>query len=189
MKQLIMEPTYKKSVLEYQVWTKEIDGHQVRAVLEIGWRWGSFYINIPETIEEAIAWANERVGDPNYYKTIEEVYNDYSGGCNDFNVLTQSFCPSEEYEYIELDDYDTEMIDCWDGCWEEWTVHVPHNSELDSDSIREEVEEGWQEESWDWMQENGWEEQDGYFDICCNPKFSEVDENGNAIVTDEEVEA
>lgn len=189
MKQLIIEPTYKKSVLEYQVWTKEIDGHNVRAVMELGWRWGSFYINIPDFEEEIIEWANTISKQPSYYKTVDEVLNDY--GYESVEELKSSdiFLPSTDEEHIELDDYDTEMIDCWDGCWEDWCVYVPHDFELDFDSIREEVEEGWNEESWDYMQENGWNEEDCYFEICCNPKFYEVDENGKAIIPEEELEA
>src|SRR5210317_2006486 len=124
MKQLIIEPTYKKSVLEYQVWTKEIDGHNVRAVMELGWRWGSFYINIPDSEEEIIEWANTISKQPSYYKTVDEVLNDY--GYESVEELKSSdiFLPSTDEEHIELDDYDTEMIDCWDGCWEDWCVYV-----------------------------------------------------------------
>ena len=187
MKQLIMEPTHKKSLLEYQVWTKEIDGHKVRATMELGWRWGSFYINIPDTDEEIIEWANNAFGQTDYYKTIEEVLNDY--GCESVEEMqsTDRFLPSIDEEHIELDEYDTEMIETWDGCWEDWSVYVPSDSELDSDVIKEEVEEGWYEDSWSYMEENGWLEEDCYFEMCCNPKFYEVDENGDAIIPDEEV--
>lgn len=188
MKVVKLEPTWKKSVIEYQVWGKEVDGVKLRATMETGWRYGAFDISIPETEEEALKWANDRVGQSDYYTTIEEVYNDY--GCEDWDDLKMSFCPSVDDEFIEIDDYDYEMLETWDGCWEEWSVSISNDEDgvFDEDEVREEIEDGWGEDAWEWMQENGWEEKDCYFEMHCNPKLTEYDENGNLVGEDMEVD-
>lgn len=184
MKTVLLEPTFKKSLLEFQVWEKEIDGKMVRATMETGWRWGSFLINIPETEEEILEWANERVGQSDYYTDMEHILGDY--GQDTIEDLTKYvFCPNENDDFIEINDYDFEMQETWDGCWEEWTVKVPSDSDFDEDEIREEVEEGWQEDSYDYMESNGWLEVETYYELHCNPKISELDENGEPIVNED----
>ena len=45
MRHYKLAPTWKKSVVEYSTFMK--DG--ILAKYELGWRWGDFLINIPET--------------------------------------------------------------------------------------------------------------------------------------------
>ncbi len=52
MKHYLMEPKYKKSVAEYDVFQKEIDGVTYRVVKEEVYRWGSWIVNVPSTDEE-----------------------------------------------------------------------------------------------------------------------------------------
>lgn len=188
MKRVKLEPKYKKCVVEYQVYEKEIDNVKLRATLEIGWRYGSFDINIPETEEEALAWANAKVGQLSYYNTIEEVYNDY--GCADWDELKVSFCPSEDDESVDIDDYDYELIETWDGCWEDWDVTILGDTDavFDADELCEQITEGWNENSWDYIQEEGWVENVCYYEMQCSPKFTEYDEHGN-LIEEETLEA
>jgi len=47
MKHYLMEPKYKKSVAEYDVFQKEIDGVTYRVVKEEVYRWGSWVLMYP----------------------------------------------------------------------------------------------------------------------------------------------
>lgn len=42
MKYYRMEPQYKKCVVEFQRWTRTVDGVEFRLEREQGWRWGAF---------------------------------------------------------------------------------------------------------------------------------------------------
>ena len=66
-------------------------------------------------------------------------------------------------------DYDVEMIETWDGCWEE----------VDSDDCDEETQE-WLEEfleenSWLDLEEHGWVQTDSEMIIDCDPVFTRLD--------------
>lgn len=168
MKKYLLEPSYKKSVLEYQVWEREVDGVKQRATLEIGWRSGSFELSVPETEDEVTEWANNRVGDPSYYKTAADVYNDY--GVETYEEMKSNFLPDEEEDFIEVGDYDYEMLETWDGCWEDWSLAS------DDEELLEEIQEGWEEDSWDYMEQNGWMETMCYYEMTCPPVLKEVEE-------------
>ena len=108
MKTYNVEPTYKKSVIEYNVWEKTLeDGSVVHATMELGWRWGEFTVYEPETEEEILQWANDRVGDPNYYENIQQVLDDYGYD----SVDEMEFIPndSEVCNFHEMSDYEFDM--------------------------------------------------------------------------------
>ena len=178
MKTYNVEPTYKKSVIEYNVWKKELeDGSVVHATMELGWRWGEFTVYEPETEEEILQWANDRVGDPNYYSNIQEVLDDYGYD----SVDEMEFIPndSEECNFHEMSDYEFDMDSTWDGCWEDWNVVVfgEKKDDHDVDELREQVEEGWYEDSWDFMEQEGWEELDCYYEIHCPVTVTPTEDN------------
>ena len=170
-----MEPTYKKSVIENTTFKKDVDGgHQsdggntLWATLEVGWRWGSWLVSVPETEQEIMDFANNKMGaltegDDRYYKSISEVYNDYCGG--DATLLQQqvielqaAFLPdvSEACNFHEVDDYDAEMIETWDGCWEDWSIRQfcqpDADGYLDEDELQaylENVQEAWESDGYE----------------------------------------
>lgn len=177
MKTYRVEPTYKKSVIEYNVWKKELeDGTVVHATMELGWRWGDFDVFEPETEEEILEWANDRVGQ-DYYKTVQEVLDDY--GHDSVEQMEFIPDPSEDCSFHEMSDYSFEMNSTWDGCWEDWTVQAfgENRDDHDVDELREQVEEGWYEDSWDYMQMAGWEEVDCYYEIHCPVTVTPTEDN------------
>jgi hypothetical protein len=61
MKHYRIEPTYKKSVLEFDIFKRhDEDGNLIFLRKELGWRWGSFLVRVPETEEEALEWVKEQ---------------------------------------------------------------------------------------------------------------------------------
>ena len=63
MKHYKLEPTYKKSLVELYTFKRPlsdlVEGHENRnaiLVKEIGWRWGDFTIDVPETEAEVKEW-------------------------------------------------------------------------------------------------------------------------------------
>jgi hypothetical protein len=125
MAQWKIEPSWKKSIIERQYFTK--DGNTIS--VETGWRWGSFET---ETDDENIP--NITSGDDLW-------------SC----------------------DYEVELIETWDGCWEE----------VDSDDCDEETQE-WLEEfleenSWLDLEEHGWIQTEAEMIIDCDPIFERLD--------------
>ena len=164
MKTYLLEPSYKKSLLEYQVYEREVDGVKQRATLEIGWRSGSFNLYVPENESELVEWANGRDGPQ--YENVQEIYDDY--GVESFDDITTGyFMPEDEDDFIEVGDFNYEMNETWDGCWEDWSSN--------DDELTEEIQEGYDEEGWDYLEENGWEEVYCYYEIHCNPVLTEVE--------------
>lgn len=128
MAKWLVEPTYKKSVIEREYYVKSDTNEKL--VSETGWRWGSFYVeteddNPPE---------------------IEAGVDIYSCG------------------------YESEMIECWDGCW----------SDFDMDECNEETKE-WletflEENSAYELEEHGWYHTDTEMIIDCELKIEKVEE-------------
>lgn len=174
MKHYRITPSYKKSTLEYNVWEKKLDdGTLIRATSEIGWRSGTFVIHVPETNDEIDEWLKNRG------MSIE----DYGG---DYEAVKSSLCPSPTDEVIEFDDYDHEMLDTWDGCWEEWTVDIfgSNKNNYDPDEIKAELEEAYEEEWHEGLENLGYECDDCYYEMHCNPIIEECDEYGNIETTE-----
>ena len=176
MKQYKVEPTYKKSVIEYDVYEKVLeDGTKLRATLEIGWRWGEFTITVPESESELLDWAHDRMGVADtYFSSVTEVFEDY--GVETFEDMKEYFLPSPPADFHEMDDYDYEMDSTWDGCWEDWSIIVigENKDEYDTEEIKEEIEEGWAEDSWDYMDSNDWEPVECTYDIHCPVTVEEI---------------
>jgi len=198
MKHYRIEPTYKKSVVEWELFQRkdEETGKIINLRKELGWRWGSFMVSIPTTQEELDKWIEVN---PNY-DTIEEWAHDYGHAEEDedgnividgdiFEILEGQLLPSESDSFVDItEDYDMEMIDCWDGCWEYWHVDS-YQLELDEDvkeSMIEEVEEAWEEDYQEGVEALGWTYVDTYFEMQCSPSITECDEHGEVEEEDEE---
>lgn len=150
MKQYVIRPQYKKSIAEWTTFRKEIDGTRYTLQREVGWRWGTFIINVPETDEEIKAFMEQHG------------YEDMDVMLDDFGVtsLEEMCLPEEGDDDVELDSYDYEMVDCWDGCWEDFNLQC-YGEEVDEDEqeaivdeARELYEEGYEEA----LEDAGWEQ-------------------------------
>ena len=203
MKHFRIEPTYKKSVVEYTVFRRPLDdltgneedkGKFAYLRKELGWRWGSFRIDVPETEEEIKEFLEERGG----YDSVAEYLADYWGDEDiivESTTLEEYLLPSTEDDFVDLtEDYEAEMIDCWDGCWEEFIFYGPNWTE----ESQEELEASWEENQesddgafsrYEFLEDNGWESIDCNFQIHGGVIVEESEETvGVTVGIDEEDE-
>jgi hypothetical protein len=176
MKYFLLEPTYKKSVVEYTTFVKKTEDATIRATREEGYRWGSWIIKVPETVEDAVEWC----ADMNC--SFEDDFE------NDLDALIESATPDVNNDFHEVDDYNNEFVELFDGCWADWTIHVTGDGKdnYDEEEIQEEVENAWDEE-WNSGVENvGYEELGCWCEIQVEPKLTPCDERGAIL---DEVEA
>lgn len=168
MKYFLLEPTYKKSVVEYTTFVKKTEDATIRATREEGYRWGSWIIKVPETVEDAVEWC----ADMNC--SFEDDFE------NDLDALIESATPDVNNDFHEVDDYNNEFVELFDGCWADWTIHATGDGKdnYDEEEIQEEVENAWDEE-WNSGVENlGYEEQGCWCEIQVEPKLTPCDERG-----------
>lgn len=197
MKHFRIEPTYKKSVVEYTVFRRPLDdltgneedkGKFAYLRKELGWRWGSFRIDVPETEEEIKEFLEERGG----YDSVAEYLADYWGDEDiivESTTLEEYLLPSTEDDFVDLtEDYEAEMIDCWDGCWEDWDIVTGGPKLSDTDEMMEEIEEAYNEEYEEGVEALGWQFMDNSFEIHCNVTVTPCNEYGE-VEEQEEVEA
>ena len=196
MKHYRIEPTYKKSVVEFTYFRRPLEeltgndedkGKFAFAHKELGWRWGSFMISVPDTPEEIKEFLEERGG----YDSVQEYLADYHGE-EDIIVsdttLQEYLLPNTEDDFIDLtEDYDAEMLDCWDGCWEDWSIRTNGPKLEDVDEMLEEIEQAYDEEYEEGVEELGWQFIDNSFEIHCSVTVVECDENGQ-VFEEEQVE-
>lgn len=185
MKYYRIEPTYKKSVVEWTIFRREHNGTNQFLRKELGWRWGSFVIEVPDTDEEKLEWAKEKG-----YDNLQECLEDYYGH-EDVETdpdLSDYLLPDPEDDYVEItEDYNGQMIDCWDGCWDDWSISTPgadEDEEMDEeeqDAILEEAQIAYDEEYEEGVEALGWTFVDCQFDICCTTTAVECDEYGNVL--------
>ena len=182
MKYYKIEPTYKKSVVEWTIFRREVEGKPQFLRKELGWRWGSFLIQVPDTDAEKLEWAKDKG-----YDSVQECLEDYYGHEDvDSNPdLAEYLLPDPEDDYIELEDFESEMIECWDGCWDDWSISIPSADEdevmdeEEEDAILEAAQIAYDEEYEEGVESLGWTFVDCQFDICCTTTAVECDEHGN----------
>jgi len=153
MKEFIITPKYKKSLLEITIWNKTDETGSYTVRHELWWRTGRFSVSVPETTEEKVAWAE---------------IHDY--GLDELEHV--EFLPNEDDEEIDLDDYFAEMLDCDDGTYEEFSL-TKHPDDAD-DEIIEEIEEGLSDEAEEYLDENGWELGESSFVITNGVTITEA---------------
>jgi hypothetical protein len=199
MKYYVIEPTCKKSLVEYTLFKRfNDDGNVVTLRKELGWRWGSFGVAVPETEEEAYTYIHG-LG----YDNLLDWACDFGHTITDDNgdeildpdsdvveMVRMQVLPSEGDDFVDItEDYpEAEMIDCWDGCWEFWFVecHSDPIDEDEQDAIIEEVEEVYGEEYEEGVESLGWEFVSTYFELHCNPSIKEADANFKVLGEDDE---
>ena len=194
MKYYLVEPTYKKSLIEYTAFKRvDEDGKLIWLRKELGWRWGSFLFSAPET-EEEIAEYLESQGYEGENAALEWAMNygytiaDATTGVIEppeepiAYLIKEQLLPSEDEDFVDItEDYgNAEFIDAWDGCWEYWTgsSYQKEIGEEEQEAIIEEVEEVYEEMYEEGVESLGWEFVDTYFELHCSPKITPCDENG-----------
>lgn len=199
MKYFLLEPTYKKSTVEKTFFRRELEpltgnpedaGKWAYVTKELGWRWGSFLISVPETEEEVLEFVKSSGYDDVLSWAIDHGESITQG---DDEVLPPNFSlynylvPSEDAEYVDVtEDYpEAEMYECWDGCWEDWEVSSTGTT---PDVDIEEIEEAFSEDYEEGVEELGWTFVDMAFELHCNPKITPCDENGQVFETEEQEE-
>lgn len=185
MKYYLVEPTYKKSLVEISTFRKKDDnGKWIYLRKELGWRWGSFLFPVPETEEEIKEYLSER-GD---YESVQEYLADYYGDEDiivDDTTLADYMLPKDTDTFVDItEDYEhAEMIEAWDGCWEYWTVddYADELTDEEKEALQEEAEEAYSEEYEEGVEALGWEYIDNFYEIHCNPSIKECDEHGKVL--------
>lgn len=201
MKYFIVEPTYKKSFVEYTLFhQKDEEGKTTSLRKELGWRWGSFMFSVPETEEEAYSYIKE-CG----YDNLLDYASDYGFTILDENkkeildpeanvieIVSGQLLPEESDSFVDItEDYpNAEFVDSWDGCWEHWEVfsYQKEISEDEQQSIIEEVEEAYSEEYEEGVENLGWEFVSSYFEMHCSPKITPCDENGKPLTENNDLQ-
>ena len=204
MKYFKIEPTYKKSLVEFTIFTRPMSdfredaekNQHARLIKELGWRSGDFLVAVPETDEEVTEWLKHQHPDCESFYDLAVDYGltelDEETGeevlPSDKTVselIEQLLLPDLEDDYIMLtEDYpDAEMQSTWDGCWEDWSVYS-NGERLEGEDIEamiEEVEEAYGEEYEEGVEELGWSFQDCEFELHCKPMITQVNEDGEPI--------
>jgi hypothetical protein len=136
MLKLFVEPDYKKSFNEHTMFRRKLEENSYVSIeFVVNWRWGSGWIEVPETEEELKEWV-DRFGD-NFGYTYEDI--------PDFTI--ENFLPEPGEECVELDGYDFDLNEAWDGCAEDWYVYGPSSmTEEEKEELLEEVQEAYQED-------------------------------------------
>lgn len=194
MKYYRVEPSMKKSVIEYTAFQrKDEDGNTIWLRKELGWRWGSWLFSVPETEEEAYAYIKGQGYDDllswayDYGFTVTDDNGDevLDPDSNVIEMVAMQAKPSEGDDFVDLtEDYpDAEMLETWDGCWEYWNVssHTTEIDEEEQEAMIEEVEEAYEENYEEGVEALGWEYVDTYFEMHCTPVITECDEHGKPL--------
>ena len=136
MKHYLIEPKWKKSVIEISYYEKVIDGITVYATHEEGYRWGSFVVHVESDDE----------------------------------------LPDPEDDAFWLENYDYELIDCWDGCGGHWEVEAGNDPEgkIDLEAIEDTLDEID-------LEDDGWVYGSGEFSIQGEFIMKECDEGGTVL--------
>jgi hypothetical protein len=172
MKYFKLEPTLKKSIVEFTVWEQELPGGvAIRAEHEQGWRRGTFIISVPETAEEVDQWLADHGYD------IKDFGTDITDVCKFAK-------PDPDAEFYELDDYDYILEALEDGSWSDWNIDVYDNTEsaaFDIDDLIAVITAAWEEEGFDGVEALGYTQLESRYEISSTITLTECDEEGNIL--------
>lgn len=158
MKYYLLEPKYKKSLYEMEIHGR-YNNEQVGVTT--CWRTGSFLVRVPESETE-----------------IKELLGN---AYDEDDVEFYSWLPDEDDDYIELDDYQCEMLSTYDGCSEDYEVRI--EDEQVADMIMEALNENGASVLWDGEHAlfEGFDADSCYYEIHGGCVLTECDENGNPL--------
>jgi len=184
MKYYRLEPSVKKSVIEWHTFKrKDADGNTIFLRKELGWRYGAWLISVPETDEEI----KEYLSDKGEYESFQEYLADYYG---EDDIITEEtkledyLLPKIDEDFIDIsEDYeDAEMLETWDGCWEDWSLVGAELHEIDEEQQEQWIEDAtaaYDEDYEDGVEDLGWEFIDCFYEMHCHPEITPCDKNGN----------
>lgn len=181
MKTYSIEPTYKKSVCEVELWRRSSDilptdsddetyrynwnGPILRR--ECWWRWGEWTMMVPETDHEIQEFVQQ-----NGFATLMEYLEHHHGAETIEEVLLPD---TDEDEHVLPSE--AECNYCWDGQGEEFTIEKTKNLEMteeecalmSSEAMRMYADEGLYEEG---LEVLGWEHYSTIYEIYCALKVT-----------------
>ena len=169
MKHYLIEPTYKKSVVEIERFVNEETGELL--VVETGWRWGQFMINVPETDEEIQMYLEQ-----NGYNSLDECLAD-----NRAKTLEEVALPEEGDVEVNLTNYDYELLYTDDGCWTDVNVFNANLSEEVDEEKVEELRDIYFNEMYTGLEERNYLIDETYYIIDSEIKVTPCDEHGNEL--------
>lgn len=170
MKHYLIEPTYKKSIIETERFDRQ-DNDQL-LTMETGWRWGAFMIDVPETEEEIQTFLESRC-----YESLEVFLEDHGA-----TSLSEVLLPSEDDETVDLsEDYDFDFLYTDDGCWTDFDISTNEMDDDEAHELSEQVGESFFEEGYTGLEEGGWESLGTDYYIDCPVTVVECDNNGNPL--------
>lgn len=181
MRQFVIEPLMKKSVVEMQTYVKEINGIKHYLRYEDCFRWGGFILSVPETPEEFEDWAKHQG-----YDTFEQWAADYDFDMVEGDIAEFALPDPEEDGIMIHEDYgwEAEMIETWDGgCWTEWTINAYGEGAMSEEEREEEAErlsEVYYEEYEEGLEEQGWIYEDCEYVLYNGVKITEVGKDESA---------
>ena len=150
----IIQPTYKKSVVEEQYWSNTIsNGKEVKVKANNVYRWGEFYIDL--TDEEKDDLLGEEMIELCDYE--HELLSCWDGGC-DFWI-----------DIIDEEDFDKEELKEIDDLLYQWKKEEEGLGEASQGE-----EEGY---SYEKMEHNGWYETDCEYVITSSCELEKVTED------------
>lgn len=209
MKYFRLEPTYKKSLVEFYTFSRPLsdlkedhglhEDAKAHLIKEIGWRWGDFTIEVPETDEEIAEWLEFK--DEGQYDTFYDLAVDYGLTETDeetgeevlpsdrsvVELIQDMLLPDLDDDYIMIsEDYpDAQMNSTWDGCWEDWNLRTGWTEDSpvleNVDELIEEIDEAYAEEYEDGVEALGWTFEHCEYEMHCKPMITPIDENGEEI--------
>ena len=186
MKYYLLEPSYKKSILEFDTFrrpmnevTQNIEDKDKWVYLEkeMGSRWGQWLITVPETDEEINDWLEN-----SNYETIEDFKSDY--GYDDLNgseLMHSVLVPLTDDEFVDIDDTFCEFVESYDVCWEDWNVRAFDTDLGDTSEMIDEIVDAYGEEYEDGVENLGWEYVGSNTEMTCPPKIIECDKDGKPL--------
>lgn len=170
MKYYTVEPTVKKSLYETEIFSKFMgDGTAIHARLQSCWRWGSYMIAVPETVDEIDEWCEA------HGVQVE----DFGG----YDAIIENLLPDPESEYTELGDYEYDNLETFDGISADWEIEVfgPSSSKIDKDELLKQIEDAWEKDWLEGIENLGFESVGTEVEIYCPLNITECDEQGNPL--------
>ena len=157
MKYYTVTNRFKKSVDETEILVGTVDDVKVRITYTTNWRSGEFRIGVPETKEEIADYLKHQG-----YETVEALLEDYEA-----ESLGDIVLPPEDEDYIEMCDYyEWEMLSTYDGCSEDYEIHVKTEDDYVEAQITEKIENVIEEEGlWGLFDELDFESDDCIYEI------------------------
>ena len=186
MKYYLLEPSYKKSIVEFDTFRRPMneitqnDEDKEKFVYlerEMGSRWGQWFIAVPETNEEIKKWFKN-----SNYDGIHDFKEDYGfDNLDGAELMHAVLVPNTDDESVYIDDTFFEFVESYDACWEDWNVRAFDTDLGDTSEMIDEIVDAYGEEYEEGVEALGWEYVDSNMEMTCPPKIIECDKDGKPL--------